>query len=264
MGYYRTLWKKGLELNIKTRMIYKLDFVVGILAMALSNVAAVAFFWIIFQHIPLLNGWAFEEVLFLSGMTMTIFGIWHVFFSGASFWHLDWMIRRGEFDRLMLQPIRPLIYMELTRIDDDGLGELITGLAVLWYASSAVGMTWSILNIITLLVFLLSGTLIVFSLILATTSASFWIVRGSALGEILYRLIDIIEYPLNIFNPVIMLFFTFVIPLAFVSYYPAQLLLEKGMTAGLAYAAPFVAVLSFAVANYLWKKGLKNYTSTGS
>ncbi|MBR9682082.1 MAG: hypothetical protein GOV02_00210 [Candidatus Aenigmarchaeota archaeon] len=264
LGYYKRLWAKLLALNIKKYAIYKLDFIIGILAMAMAEILSVLFFWVIFQHIPVLNGWIFEEVLFLTSLFMIVFGIWHVFLSGAAFWGLEWLIRRGEFDRLMLQPVSPLKYLLLARFDDDGLGDLLTGIAVFWYAANAVGFQFSLINIITLLILLASGTVIFFSLLLSLSTISFWIVRSHSIGDILFNLFNFIKYPLNIFSPLVVTFFTFLLPLGFISYYPAQILLQKESVSMIAYAGPIVAVIFFIVANYIWNIGLKNYTSTGS
>jgi ABC-2 type transport system permease protein len=244
--------------------VYKMDFIIGTVAMALSSVLSVVFFWVLFQHVPVLNGWSFEEVLFLSGMTMTSMGIWHVFLSGPTFWSLERLIRGGSFDRFFLQPIKPLTYMVLYRFDDDGLGELMPGVAVLIYAASAIGFEWSLLNTLMMAVFILSGSLIIFSLFVSFSTISFWVVRGSAIGDVIFNILGFIRYPLNIFNPVIITLFTFFMPIAFVSYYPAQFILHKEVLPYMAYAAPIVAVITFAVAKYIWEIGLKNYTSTGS
>ena len=120
MRYLARLYAKLLELNIKRYAVYKIDFVIGLIAIALSNIASIIFFWVLFQHIPALNGWLFEEVLFLSGMTMLSFGFWHVFLSGTSFWVVEREVRSGNFDRLLLQPLSPTKYLILSRFDDDG------------------------------------------------------------------------------------------------------------------------------------------------
>jgi len=62
--------------------------------------------------------------------------------------------------------------------------------------------------------------------------------------------------------------FTFVIPMAFINYYPALYLLGKpdptGMPAWLPFIAPLVALLVFAVAVRVWRVGVQHYQSTGS
>jgi ABC-2 type transport system permease protein len=72
-----------------------------------------------------------------------------------------------------------------------------------------------------------------------------------------------IDYPLDIYNPIIVFILTFIIPLGFINYYPAQLFLGKGLVLA-AYLAPLVGIIMFIVSYSLWKYGIKNYTSTGS
>jgi ABC-2 type transport system permease protein len=60
----------------------------------------------------------------------------------------------------------------------------------------------------------------------------------------------------------------FVVPGAFVAYYPALAILGKPDPLGLApvlqYSAPLVAVLAAGVAALVWRAGLRRYVGTGS
>ena len=63
-------------------------------------------------------------------------------------------------------------------------------------------------------------------------------------------------------------FFMFVVPLAFVSYFPALHLLERpdplGLPTWLQLASPAVAVVFLLVAGVAWRFGVAHYQSTGS
>ena len=72
------------------------------------------------------------------------------------------------------------------------------------------------------------------------------------------------EYPLEIFNPLTIMIFTFVIQIGFISYYPAQIFVGQGIWITAAYLTPLVALVMLAISIAFWKFGLKNYTSTGS
>ena len=60
----------------------------------------------------------------------------------------------------------------------------------------------------------------------------------------------------------------FVVPGAFVAYYPALAILGKpdplGLPAVLPYSAPVVAVVASGVAALAWRAGLRHYVGTGS
>ncbi len=52
---------------IKARMQYRADFIISAFGMALSNIAGVFVFWVLFTTIPALAGWSFHQLLFIYG-----------------------------------------------------------------------------------------------------------------------------------------------------------------------------------------------------
>jgi ABC-2 type transport system permease protein len=108
------------------------------------------------------------------------------------------------------------------------------------------------------------AVLTILSINILFSTATFWVVRSRMLSEILWPLMKFIDYPLDIYNPIIVFILTFIIPLGFINYYPAQLFLGKGVWMFAAYLTPLVGVTMFIISYSLWKYGIKNYTSTGS
>src|SRR5438093_12510056 len=51
----------------KTRLAYKADFLVACLTSILATVAGYGFVLVLFNRIPNLKGWSFEDVLFIYG-----------------------------------------------------------------------------------------------------------------------------------------------------------------------------------------------------
>ena len=257
-------WKQLMKMNIKRWMEYRVDFFVGITTMFLTNVMSIVFFWVIFQHIPVLNGWSFNQLLFLAGLSYISFGIWHTFLSGPSPHRIERYIVNGDFDSILLRPINPLLLLIMSNIDDDGFGDLIAGILVLAYASSALSIAWTFQSIVFLSLTIAGAVLIIFSIVLFLGTATFWIIKSQMLSEILWPLTRFIEFPLDIYNPFIIFFLTFILPFGFINYYPAQIFIGKGLWMSAAYLTPFVGLITFAVAYSFWKIGVKNYTSTGS
>ena len=56
---------------IKQIMEYKVDFVVGVLGVFLTQGLNLLFLNVIFQHIPSLEGWTFQEIAFIYGFSLT-------------------------------------------------------------------------------------------------------------------------------------------------------------------------------------------------
>ncbi len=61
---------------------------------------------------------------------------------------------------------------------------------------------------------------------------------------------------------------TFVIPVAFVNWYPALFILGRrdpfGLPSWVQFASPLAAVITLAAALLVWRTGVRHYSSTGS
>jgi len=78
----------------------------------------------------------------------------------------------------------------------------------------------------------------------------------------------ITQYPMTIFPRELLKGLTFVVPLAFVNWYPCLYLLDRpdpfGMPSWFSVLSPVVAALTLLVAGLVWRSGVRHYTSTGS
>jgi ABC-2 type transport system permease protein len=261
--YYLSLWREFIKLNVETWMEYRLDFFVGIFAMFISNLTSIIFFWALFQNVVQINGWSFWQLVFLSGLSALTVGIWHAFLVGLSPWRVERYIRTGSFDRMLIQPVNPFITLLISNMDDDGFGDLIAGLLIVYLGATMSGIILNLGNIFLLSLFVLGAVLIFFSFTIITSALGFWVVRSGSIGEIIWSLMRFLDLPLEIYNPFIIFTLTFVLPLGFINYYPAQLFLGRGL-AQFAYLTPVIGILFFIVAYSFWKLGVKNYASTGS
>lgn len=258
------LWFMYLKLIFKVWKEYRIDFIIGISAMFLANIASVIYFWVIFQNVITLNGWTFGQILFLSGMLSVVSGFWHTFLSGLSPWRIEEDIRRGRLDRVLLTPISTLRYYVMSNIDEDGFGELIAAFLILITGAHLSGIILGIQNIALLTIFIISGILILFSIFTIFSCLAFWTTKVHSIAESLFHLMVFIKYPLEIYNPLIVFFLTFVLPLGFINYYPAEIFLGKGLYLQLSYLAPFIGIIFLIISYSLWKFSLKHYTSTGT
>ena len=95
--------------------------------------------------------------------------------------------------------------------------------------------------------------------------ASFWMEGGkNSLNFFAISIGEMAKYPLIIYPPVLQGIFAYLIPYAFVSYYPVGYLLGKsGMRAGVR-VMPAVCAVMAGVAVIVLKRGLGRYESSGN
>ncbi len=258
------LWKKFAAARLAEDFQYPENLFLAIFSIILTNVITVLFYWVILQNIPSINGWNLGDLLFLFAIEATAWGIWNVFLKGTVPWRVEDGIRTGGLDRVLVQPMKTMKYMMISIFDIHGIGDLISGIALLFFSMKMINVVWTFQNLFYLAIFIFSGTLILYSLFLIIATFAFWTTRVGYLTEIIWTLGIFTNYPLEIFSNSIKVFLSFIVPLAFVNYFPAAAILGKGIWPQLQYLSPLVAIISFAVAYKFWKFGLKHYSSTGS
>ena len=74
---------------------------------------------------------------------------------------------------------------------------------------------------------------------------------------------NLAQYPIGIFNKYFVIIFTFIIPYAFVNYYPLLFILGRLENKILIFS-PLVVLLYLFISFKTFKWGMKKYTSTGS
>jgi ABC-2 type transport system permease protein len=83
-----------------------------------------------------------------------------------------------------------------------------------------------------------------------------------------YGGVTLVDYPLDIYADWMRRFVTFVLPIGFVSYYPALFLLDRpdplGLPDWMRLMSPAAAVVLACLAWGGWRSGVRHYQSTGS
>ena len=204
-------------------MEYKVDFVVGVLEVFLTQGLNLLFLNVIFQHIPSLEGWTFQEVAFIYGFSLIPKGLDHLFFDNL--WALgQCLVRKGEFDKYLTRPINPLFHILVETFQIDALGELLVGGVLL--ATTLSSIAWTLPKFLIFLVCIPFATLIYTSLKIATASIAFWTKQSGAMIYIFYMFNDFAKYPISICNSLLRWLISFIVPFAFTDYYPARYFLQ--------------------------------------
>ncbi|MGA2973855.1 MAG: ABC-2 family transporter protein [Spirochaetia bacterium] len=266
--FHLRLFFKLFALNLKAQMEYRVDFIVSIFQITLLQLGSLGLVWVVLDRFHALGGWTFGEVAFLVGLRLLSHGLLILFFPdirGGANEH----IVSGEFDKFLLKPVNPLFLLAANSVLLNGFTDFSSGVAIVVISSLTLGLHWTVVKILALIAVILGALLIEMAVYLAASAASFWILKLEALIDIAFQFHEqYILYPLNIYGKPIQILLTFVIPFAFVNFYPSLYFLDKSSAVlfhpALAYATPLVGVLTFAVAYFIWKRGLRVYGSTGS
>ena len=115
------------------------------------------------------------------------------------------------------------------------------------------------------LFFMIICTIVIYSaLFVMKAGITFFTIQGLEIMNIFTDgARDLTQYPLNIYHEWVRKFFTYILPLAFVNYYP--LLYVIGRNENKLYMfTPLIALLFVIPCYFVWRIGLKRYKSIGS
>lgn len=251
----------------RSQMQYKLSFalttLVGVVYMAVDFITVL----VIFGRIPSLAGWSFAEVALLYGMSYTSFSLAEGFARGFDLFSRQ--VREGTFDRVLTRPLGAFFQVLASEFPLWKFGKMTAGLAFLYVAQRALGVSWPPEHVAVLAVAIICGAGIFFSIFVVGAAACFWTVQTNEIINIFTNGgVMMATYPLDIFDDWLRRVVTFVVPLAFINYYPALFLLGRPDPLGLppwtSFLSPIAAVLLGAAAAVIWSLGVRHYQSTGS
>lgn len=257
------LYLKLQLIQLRTVVEYRADFWIGILGASLMHGAGLVFVVALFGQIGELGGWSAWEVAVLYGLTLIPAGLRELFCDGP--WLLRQLVNSGEFDRLLVRPVSPAMQVATRLASIHGLGQLSLGLTLLFLGMTRSGMEWAPWKASFLLISVLSSLGLLIAIGFLVNMIGFWEPSAqSAIPTAYAMLIDFPKFPLDIYTNVIKALVTVVAPYAFISYFPALVLLNKESPwRWLGCASPLVTLLVVALTSRIWHMALNRYQGVG-
>lgn len=259
---------QSLKMSMHTRMQYRVDTVVATLAVFVRESTNIIVIYLTMLKFQQLNHWNVNELLFLYSILFLTYAFVVSLF--ADLRDFSCMIREGRFDRLMLRPRGLLFQLILNNADlmaSAGHGTL--GILLFLFSAGRVGIQWDLETILYYVAAMIGGILIQGGIFIFFSSLSFYFVETNSMREIFYwNMRKFAGYPISIYGKLIQNLMIYVIPFAFVNYFPAQYLLRKEDMANYPevymYIAPIVGVVIYLAAYGFWRVSVKRYQSTGN
>jgi ABC-2 type transport system permease protein len=252
---------------IRSSLAYPASFVLMLVSSALITATDFIAVLLIFSHISAFGGFTLGEMALLYGTASMTLGIADLV--TGSIERVGQRIRTGEFDVWLIRPVPAFLQAIADNFALRRLGRPLQATLVLVVALRAVEIDWTVAKGILLVVSLVSGAIIFGAIFVLGAAFQFISIDSAELtNSFTYGGQFLTQYPLSIFGKDIVRAATFVVPLAFVNYYPVLYVLGKpaplGLPSWIGLLAPVVAVAMIAVASVAWRGGLRRYRSTGS
>ncbi|GAB7389041.1 ABC transporter permease [Bacillaceae bacterium] len=252
--------------SIRAQMEYRYAFVMNILGWAMTYTGTAVTIWVILYEFETLDGWTFWELIFLFALAVLSWGICAVFF--FHFRSLDQHIVNGTFDRFLIRPVHPFFHFMALKFDVGAFGPLLFSVGAFVLAYWQLGLQWNFWRWLVFFGALLGGTLIQAGVVVLISALAFWTTRSERFyWVVMYPAKSLMNYPLSIYPRIAQWVLIYLVPFAFVNYFPALFLLGKTETAYspvLGVFSPLVGIAFFSLCFRVWVLGVNRYKSTGS
>ncbi len=245
---------------LAAEMEYRANFIVASLS-SLGNIAGSIFSLFLFYRTGYsFQDWSWEEALVVLGIFTILQGFANTFLVP----NLNKIVRHvqnGTLDFILLKPISSQFQLSFRTLSPWGMPDLFFGLGIVLFAGDRLQVPVSVYAVG--LFPLAFGIASLYSLWFVLGATSVWFVKIYNVTEVLRGLLEAGRYPVVAYPAIYRVFFTFVIPVAFLTTIPAEAIVgrtEVGWTVGSA----ILAMVLLAIANRFWRFALRFYTSASS
>ncbi|PYZ96939.1 ABC transporter permease [Alteribacter lacisalsi] len=260
--FYVSIFFQYASQYLKTRLTYRSDLVVELFSDLLFQAVNLIFILVVFGHTTLLSGWSREEIIFIYGFFLVPYAIFSSFFNIWDF--NERYIVKGEMDRVLTRPIHSLFQIIIERMELESMFGVITGVAIMFYAGSQLGLTVSWYDPFMFILMVAGGALIYAGIFIILASISFWSDSRTDIMPMMYNIGNYGRYPVDIYNQVIRYVLTWILPFAFVGVYPAAFFLGRDEWYFYAFLTPVMGLVFITIAVFAWNEGVKRYRGAGN
>ncbi|MEC0249369.1 ABC transporter permease [Paenibacillus chitinolyticus] len=260
--FYLSLILDYLKNYLKTRLTYRSDFWIEVVSDLLFNGLNLVFILVVFQQTALLGDWNRDQILFIYGFFMIPYGLFSTIFNLWNF--SERYIVKGEMDRILTRPAHSLWQLMLENMDPASLFSALAGLVVMIYSWGQLDLPvhWS--DPLIMLMMVVSGVLIYGGIYVSLSALAFFSDSPTGIMPLIWNIQNYGRYPVTIYNKLLRGILTWILPFAFVGFYPAAYFLDPLNWKGFALLTPVMGIIFITIGLSVWNIGVKRYRGAGS
>jgi ABC-2 type transport system permease protein len=260
MGRYWAVLKLFWGTAIAAELEYRINFAIAALSSLGSLVGSLFGLFLFYRTGYTFPGWRWEEALVVLGIFTLLQGFAATFLA-PNLNKIVTQVQQGTLDFVLLKPISSQFWLSTRVISPWGLPDLLFGGIMVIYAGWQLQISpWAYLMGLPPLLF---GFLTLYSLWFILGATSIWFVKIYNVTEVLRSLLEAGRFPIVAYPAAYRVFFTFVIPVAFLTTVPAQTFLGQGSPGWMLGSAVLAGIL-LLVSQGFWRFALRFYTSASS
>ena len=251
-----------LRASIALALQYRVEFIVeGALAVLWMAVTLVPVL-VVFGTRTAVEGWTFPEMLLVLGWFVALKGVLEGAVSPSLLAVIE-HIRTGTLDFVLIKPADAQLLVSVAKLEPWRIIDLVGAGLIFTYAFAKLGRAPTAGEVIAAGAMLLAALLVLYSIAILVVSIAFFAVRVDNLLYLFQSIFDVARWPSTVFRGGLAVVFTYVLPLALMTTYPALALLGRlRPVTGLGALAGTLAFAAFS--RLVWSTSIRRYTSASS
>jgi len=248
--------------SIACEMEYRFNLYIEMFSVIGNLIGSIFILSLFYRENSTLSGWSWSESVFVLGTYTFLEGFTITVLQPNLSKIVDY-IQNGTLDFVLLKPINSQLWLSLRFISPWGLPSLLSGLTLMLVSSFKILDSINLSLLLLFVISLINSVLLLYSIwfILATTSI--WFVRVWNANEVLKSTLAAGRFPISSYPPLMRFFFTFILPIAFLTTVPSSIIFDRNSGPTLLMSVVLTIFFLFT-ANTFWKFAIKFYSSASS
>ena len=256
---YLRIYKYYFKNSILILLAHKFNLLMSAVANLVWTFLQIVTLHLLFDKIPKVQDYAFSDLVLLLAFTQCFVYTTYIFYDV----NLDKFankLREGDFDRMLLKPINVKFQASFEQVAIAQIFSMLITVFPLLYIGFSTQENLNIFNSIIAFLVLILGIVILFFFRLSIAGLNFFFEETQSLkATVLDSARELVRVPLDLFPKIFTYIFTFFIPLAFISFFPMQIV-RSGFKKEIILAIEFLILLIVIVlSKIIWDKGLKRF-----
>ena len=255
---FLTFTKSSFQMELEYRANFVTQVVLSLFWIGITLVSVLVFY----SHTDAVGGWPLNHALVIVGL-FTFMGGFIKTLLQPNAQKIVEMIRTGTMDFVLTKPVNSQFIATLRHHKIFSGVDLLMGIVIILVAFGRMGYAPSGVSLLQFALMLAAALLILYSLWVIMATISFWFVKVANLTEGFNAIWDTGRFPVSTFEGVLRIALTFVLPIAFITTFPAQAVLGKldGVTM---IPAVCIGVGLFGFSAWFWRYAVRSYSSASS
>lgn len=256
------LWRACLNLALVREAQFRANLITTVVIGLAQVFAALVPVLLLFNYADSIDGWTRADAIVILGVYQLVSGLISMLLS-RNMYEISDAITKGMLDVVLIRPVNAQFYLTTRWIRPDQSFNVAAGLLLIVIGLNRGNGMPQPLDIVQFLILLVTGFVLITCCWSCLAFCAFWMQSVGSMMMFFQDLLQVGRYPIGFFPLAIRMLFTAVVPLAFLTTFPAQAL-TGGISWWVVLVAIAFALLALDVTRRFWHFAVRRYSGASS